>query len=132
MSDEKSSTGEIGRIRQAEIFIRGLAGRKPAVSADARRLEEQARWVMTPEGFAYIAGGAGMERTMDANWAAFERWRIVPFMHRDVSVRDLSISLFGNTLPSPLLLSPIGVLEAAHPEADRAVAWATAAAAAAA
>jgi lactate 2-monooxygenase len=28
------------------------------------------------------------------------------------------VQLFGRTLPSPLLLAPIGVLDLAHPEAD--------------
>ena len=127
MIDGTRSTPEIGRIRQAEIFIRGLTARRPPVSADARLLEEQARRAISPEAFAYIAGGAGMERTMDANRAAFEQWRVVPRMLRDVSVRDLSVQLFGHTLPSPLLLAPIGVLEMAHAEADRAVAKAAAA-----
>jgi lactate 2-monooxygenase len=43
-------------------------------------------------------------------------------MLRDVSHRDTSIELFGRTLPSPLLLAPIGVLELAHREADAGVA----------
>jgi lactate 2-monooxygenase len=38
----------------------------------------------------------------------------------------MSISLFGDTLPTPLLLAPIGVLEMAHREADLAVARAAA------
>jgi lactate 2-monooxygenase len=64
---------------------------------------------------------------MAANRAAFERWSIVPRMLRDVSTRDLTVELFGRTLPAPLLLAPIGVLELAHPEADLAVARAAAA-----
>jgi len=39
-------------------------------------------------------------------------------MLRDVSVRDISIELFGQKLSSPLLLAPIGVLEMVHPQAD--------------
>ncbi len=82
---------------------------------------------MSPEAFAYLAGGAGSESTMRANRAAFERWRIVPRMLRDVSVRDTSIELFGRRLPSPFVLSPIGVLELMHADADLAVARAAAA-----
>jgi lactate 2-monooxygenase len=63
---------------------------------------------------------------MDANRAAFDRWRIVPRVLRDVETRDRSIELFGRRLPSPLLLCPIGVLEMAHREADLAVARAAA------
>ena len=82
---------------------------------------------MSAEAFAYVAGGAGAERTMAGNREAFERWRIVPRVLRDVSERDSSITLFGQRLPSPMLLAPIGVLEMAHRDADLAVARAAAA-----
>jgi isopentenyl diphosphate isomerase/L-lactate dehydrogenase-like FMN-dependent dehydrogenase len=85
-------------------------------------LEERARDAMTAEAFAYVAGGAGTGATMRANRAAFDRWRIVPRMLRDVSERDSSVELFGRTLPAPFLVAPIGVLEMAHREAERAVA----------
>ena len=115
------------RLRQASIFLRGLAGRRPRVPVDMARLEARARRAMSAEAFAYVAGGAGNEGTMDANRAAFDRWRIVPRMLRDVSARDTTVTLFGRTLPSPLLLAPIGVLEMAHRQADLAVARAAAA-----
>ena len=118
---------DIGRKRQRDIYIAGVAGRLPAVPVAWPKLEEAAQAAMSPEAWAYIAGGAGRESTMDANRAAFERWRIVPRVLRDVEQRDLSIELFGQKLPSPLLLCPIGVLEMAHAEADLAVAKAAAA-----
>jgi lactate 2-monooxygenase len=69
-----------------------------------------------------VAGGAGTEETMRENRAAFERWRIVPRMLRDVSVRDAAVEILGTSLPSPFVLCPIGVLEMAHGDADVAVA----------
>ncbi len=113
--------------RQAEVYVAGVAGKRPAVPVDAARLEAAADEAMSDEAFAYVAGGAGSESTMRENRAAFERWRIVPRMLRDVSVRDTTVGLFGTTLPAPVLLAPIGVLEMAHPEADEAVARAAAA-----
>lgn len=115
-----------GRSRQSSIFVRGLAGRTPKVPIDPRELERAARRSMSKEGFAYIAGGAGSESTMDANREAFRRWQIVPRVLRDVSRRDLGIELFGRRLPAPLLLAPIGVLDMAHSDADLAVARAAA------
>jgi lactate 2-monooxygenase len=103
-----------------------MAGEKPLVPVDARRLEEAARRKMTPEAYAYVAGGAGAESTVRANREAFERRRIVPRMLRDVSARETGIELFGRHLPAPLLVAPIGVLELAHPDADLAVARAAA------
>jgi lactate 2-monooxygenase len=82
---------------------------------------------MSPDGYAYVAGGAGTEETMRENRAAFERWRIVPRMLRDVSTRDTAVEVLGTPFPSPFLLCPIGVLEMAHRAADVAVARATAA-----
>ncbi|HWE43044.1 MAG TPA: alpha-hydroxy-acid oxidizing protein, partial [Gemmatimonadaceae bacterium] len=117
----------MGPERQRRIFLDGVAGRRPAIPVDAARLEDAARAVMSAEAFAYVAGGAGAERTMAANREAFERWRIVPRVLRDVSERDSSITLFGQRLPSPMLLAPIGVLEMAHRDADLAVARAAAA-----
>jgi lactate 2-monooxygenase len=81
---------------------------------------------MTRQAYAYVAGGAGLESTIAANRAAFERRRIVPRVLRDVSERDTTVELFGRRLPAPFLLAPIGVLELVHPEADVAVARAAA------
>jgi lactate 2-monooxygenase len=116
-----------GREWQSEIFLRGIRGKQPRVPVDMAKLEAVAQEVMSEEGYAYIAGGAGAESTMRANRDAFERRRIVPRVLRDVSVRDTSVELFGRRLDSPLLLCPIGVLETAHREADLAVARAAAA-----
>jgi lactate 2-monooxygenase len=116
-----------GLAREGEIYLRGLQGERPLIPIDPAGLEAAARAKMSPEGFAYIAGGAGREQTMAANRAALDRWRIVPRMARDCASRDLSVKLFGRTLPTPYLTAPIGVLSMAHPEADLAAARAAAA-----
>jgi lactate 2-monooxygenase len=111
-----------GIERQTSIYLGGVSGTRPRVPVAFEDLEQAARAAMSPEAFAYVAAGAGAERTVAGNRAAFDRWRIVPRMLRDVSQRDLSVELFGRRLPTPFLLAPIGVLELAHPEADLAVA----------
>ncbi|MGE0771356.1 MAG: lactate 2-monooxygenase [Cyclobacteriaceae bacterium] len=112
--------------RQKEIYLNGFAGTKPIVPIDFNQLEAAARKVMDPAAFAYVAGGAGTEQTIGNNRAAFDRVKIIPRMLRDVGERDTSLTLFGKKLSSPFLLSPIGVLELAHREADLAVARAAA------
>src|ERR671932_1895560 len=87
-----------GRRRQGEIYLAGLRGRRPRVPANPVELERRARRAMSRQGFAYIAGGAGLESTMAANRAAFDRWRIVPRFLSDVSTRDTSVELFGRRL----------------------------------
>jgi lactate 2-monooxygenase len=117
----------IGRERQFEVYVAGARGTYPTVPVSVERLEESARMRMSAEAYAYIAGGAGTEETMRENRAAFERWRIVPRMLRDVSTREPAVDVLGTPLASPFVLCPIGVLEMAHRDADVAVAKAAAA-----
>jgi lactate 2-monooxygenase len=116
-----------GLERQRRIYLQGVSGRRPRVPTDATQLEQRAESAMSPEAFAYIAGGAGSGATMRANRAAFDKWRILPRMLRDVEARDTSIELFGRRLPAPFLVAPIGVSEMVHKEADLAAARAAAA-----
>ena len=116
----------ISRRTQSEIYRAGISGTKPRVPVDAEALEAAARKALSAEAFAYIAGGAGAERTVAANRAAFERWQMWPRPLRDVSTRDLSIDFLGRRRPTPLLLAPLGVMEMAHADADLAVARAAA------
>jgi isopentenyl diphosphate isomerase/L-lactate dehydrogenase-like FMN-dependent dehydrogenase len=120
-------TRGFGPDRQAEVYVAGMRGRRPRVPVGAERLEEAARDRMSPEAYAYVAGGAGLEETTAANRRAFERLRIVPRMLRDVGTRDTAVELFGTKLTAPLLLAPIGALELVHGDADLAVARAAAA-----
>ena len=117
-----------GNARNAEIYLAGaLMHKKPRIPVRFDELEAAAKAAMAPEAFDYVAGGAGEEGTIEANRLAFERWRIVPRHLRGAAQRDLSLTLFGGKLNTPLLLAPIGVLELAHAEADLAVARAAAA-----
>ncbi|MBT2575274.1 alpha-hydroxy-acid oxidizing protein [Bacillus sp. ISL-51] len=95
------------------------------VSSPAQRLpvshdewEYRARQILPDGPFGYISGGAGTEDTMRSNREAFFEWNIRPRKLRDVSTRDLTVSLFDQTFPAPFLLAPIGVQEIAHPDAD--------------
>src|SRR2546423_5175043 len=103
---------------QYEIYERGLAGERPKLPVSLLEREADAREVMSAEAFGYVAGGAGSERTVQANRAAFERLQIVPRMLRDVSSRELSTSILGTEMPAPLLLAPVGVQSIVHPEAE--------------
>jgi isopentenyl diphosphate isomerase/L-lactate dehydrogenase-like FMN-dependent dehydrogenase len=115
-----------GRSRQADIYGRGVFGGRPAVPTSWPELDRLARRRLSRRGYGYIAGGAGMEQTMQADLAAFRRRRLVPRMLRGVGARAIGIELFGRRLPAPLLLAPIGALGIVHPQADVAVARAAA------
>ena len=124
--DQENPLG-IGRKRQFEIYVGGARGERLRVPVSTERLERAARRALPVEAYSYFAGGASTEETIRANRAAFERWRIVPRMLRDVSARDTAVEVLGTPMSSPFFLAPIGVLELAHREADLAVARATAA-----
>lgn len=114
------------QLRQMQIYSAMLTGEKQAVPIPVAELEAAAARVLRPEALDYMAGGAGGERTMRANLEAFDNWRIVPRMLRDVSQRDLSVEILGANLPSPAILGPVGVQELIHPDADLASARAAA------
>lgn len=117
-----------GNARNTEIYLAGaLMKKKPNIPIRFSDLEAAAKGALAPEGFDYVAGAAGEEGTNRENRLAFDRWQIVPRHLRGVAQRDLSLTLFGHRLKSPLMLAPVGVLELAHPEADLAVARAAAA-----
>jgi lactate 2-monooxygenase len=103
---------------QSEIYLRGTTGERPPFTTDLARLEDAAREAMTPEAFGYVAGSAGSGATARANRRAFDRWRIVPRMLRDVAERDLATSVLGTDMPAPVLLAPIGVQTIVHPEGE--------------
>jgi lactate 2-monooxygenase len=124
--DDPAAARGVARRTQSDIYRAGISGTRPRVPVDPAALEEAARHRLRPEAIAYIAGGAGAERTMAANRAAFDRRQIWPRPLRDVSTRDLSIDLLGRRRPTPLILAPLGVMEMAHPDADLAVARAAA------
>ncbi len=107
---------------QRQTYIDGMSGKLPLVPFDIQQLAKKAKEKISPEAFAYVAGGAGLEDTVRNNRSDFGKWKIIPRMLRDVSVRDTSIELFGKKISSPLLLSPVGVLDLAHKEADIGVA----------
>lgn len=95
---------------QLEIYLQGLSGNMPSYPMDYAELEARAEAVMPPWVWSYVAGGAGDERTQRVNVTAFEKWGLMPRMFVGARERDLSVELFGSTLPSPVFMAPIGVI----------------------
>lgn len=108
------------------IYLKGLAGEKPELPVSWADLEAAAEEAMEPAAADYVYATAGTGDTYRENRDAFERWRIVPRMLRDVAERDLTTEILGQKLPAPVMLAPIGVQTAAHPDGERATARAAA------
>ncbi len=83
------ATSSSGIHRQREIYLNGFAGINPLLPVDSVKLEQAAGKAMTPEARAYIIGGAGHESTIHNNRSAFDHYKIVPRMLRDVSERNI-------------------------------------------
>lgn len=94
---------------QLEIYLQGLSGIVPAFPMAFAELEARAQAAMPPSVWSYVTGGAGDEHTQRGNRTAFDRWGLMPRMFVGAKERDLSVRLFGLTLPSPLFMAPIGV-----------------------
>jgi len=104
---------------QNEIYRAGMFHQRlPLVTTDPNKLEEQAKSILPPTSYNYVAGGAGERATMDANRLAFRQWKMVPRMLRPTTHRDLKVKLFEEIYESPILMAPIGVQSIFHEDKE--------------
>jgi isopentenyl diphosphate isomerase/L-lactate dehydrogenase-like FMN-dependent dehydrogenase len=89
-------------------------------------LERMARAEMDDGRFRYISTGSGYDETVRANVQAFERWKLVPRVLRDVEERSSAVSLFGKVASAPILLAPVRALGYIHRDGEIGVAKAAA------
>ncbi|MEM0953125.1 MAG: alpha-hydroxy-acid oxidizing protein [Pseudomonadota bacterium] len=109
MTDQSQDDGPQYGDFQNEIYLGGLQGTVPRFPVAFADLVERATAAMSPDVLSYVQGGCGDEFTQDRNAEAFSDWGIVPRMLVDTRRRDHRIELFGNALPNPLFMAPIGV-----------------------
>ncbi len=84
-------------------------------TADARR---QARKRLPWMVFDYIDGSAGEEHGAALNRKALQDIRLSPRVLRNVSDRDLSVTLFNTPMQRPFGISPMGMCNLSAPGAD--------------
>jgi 4-hydroxymandelate oxidase len=97
-------------------------------SRDFDELEGRAREKLAPGAFAFAAGGADDEITLDDNLSAWQRLRLRPRMLRDVTRIDTGTTVLGAHIAAPLMVAPTGRHRLFHPEGERATARGAAAA----
>ncbi len=83
---------------------------------------------MEPGAFAYFAGGAWDEVTLQNNVAAFRKRRLLPRVLVDVSHVDTSTTMLTERVEFPFGLAPAALQRLAHPDGELASARAAAAA----
>ncbi len=93
-----------------------------APSAEPRDLEVAARSVLPAEVYDYIATGSGVEETLTANLAAWRGLALAPRVLRDMSSVDVSTTVLGTPVSSPVQVAPTGYQRLAHPDGELAMA----------
>ena len=99
------------------------APEEPINLADYERLAAEA---LAAGAHGYFAGGAGDERTLRENVAAFARWRLRPRMLVDVSEVTTSTTVLGEPVAMPILVAPVAFQRLAHPDGEAGMARAAA------
>jgi isopentenyl diphosphate isomerase/L-lactate dehydrogenase-like FMN-dependent dehydrogenase len=97
----------------------------PCCVADYERLAAE---TLAPGPSGYFAGGAGDERTLRDNVAAFGRRSLRPRVLVDVSEVSAATTVLGVPVSMPLLVAPVALQKMAHPDGEAGMARAAAAA----
>jgi isopentenyl diphosphate isomerase/L-lactate dehydrogenase-like FMN-dependent dehydrogenase len=74
----------------------------------------------------YFAGGAGDERTLADNEAAFARRQLLPRVLVDVSTVSTATTVLGTEVSMPVLVAPVALQRMAHPDGEPGMARAAA------
>uniref|UniRef100_A0A0E0I3N5 (S)-2-hydroxy-acid oxidase n=1 Tax=Oryza nivara TaxID=4536 RepID=A0A0E0I3N5_ORYNI len=93
---------------------------------NVREYQELAKKALPKMAYDYINGGAEDEHTLRENIAAYTRIILRPRVLVDVSKIDMSTTLLGYTMRSPIIVAPTGGHKLAHPEGEKATARAAA------
>lgn len=108
--------------KQIEPVVPGACS-KPL---NIHEFEAYARTYLPKNAYDYYRSGANDMQTLKENEQAFSRLRIMPRMMRDMSNIDLSCSVLGHPVQSPIGVSPTAMHRMAHPEGELATARACA------
>ena len=91
-------------------------------------LEAWAKQQMPHDLWDFVAGGSADEITLSRNRTAFDAITKNPRFLVDVSRRDLTTTVLGQTISFPVMIAPAGGQRQIHPEGERATARAAGAA----
>jgi 4-hydroxymandelate oxidase len=84
--------------------------------------EDRARAVLPAMAYDYFAAGSNDEETLKRNRQVFNEILLRPKMLRDVSYRDLSVNILGQSLSMPIIIAPMAFQGLAHEEGEVATA----------
>ena len=94
--------------------------------ANLRDYEAHARACLSPQAWAYFAGGAADEVTLLSNTLAWRNLSLQSRVLRDLRGSHSRVELLGRTLAHPMLVAPMAYQRMAHPHGEAAMALAAA------
>jgi isopentenyl diphosphate isomerase/L-lactate dehydrogenase-like FMN-dependent dehydrogenase len=68
--------------------------------------------------YDYYRSGANDEITLHENHTAYEQIKLKPRVLRDISKRDLTTTILGQTASMPIMVAPTAFHAMAHPEGE--------------
>lgn len=85
---------------------------------DIFQMQRAAQKALDLETWHFIVNGADDLRTLNANRTAFDAWQMRVRRLVDVSRVDTGVQLFGQKLPTPILLAPAGSQQTIHTDGE--------------
>jgi 4-hydroxymandelate oxidase len=99
------------------------AGGTPlAIDLSLDDLEREARHVIGEMAYAYYSGGADDERLLTGNIEAWAHWQLHPRVLAGITEVDLTTTLLGTPVSSPIVIAPTAIQSLAHVEGEAATA----------
>jgi 4-hydroxymandelate oxidase len=107
----------LGSLHQADAVIASLEQ-----ALNVLDFEPAAKQKLPPAHFGYLATGTDDDATIRANRQAFGRYQLRVRRLVDVGKVDTSVTIFGVTYDTPIVLAPVSSQKAFHAEGELAVA----------
>jgi len=107
------------------MIMKTSAKHPPRILRHALNLQDFERLVrhrLPNSVYRYVEGGADDEDAVRHNRRAFEAWRMVPHILRDVAARSQKVTLFGREYAMPVIVAPMGASAVVGYDADNAMA----------
>ena len=116
LAQTQPATNARSNIRAGDELIPYEGGKevKRLRIINTAELEVEAEKILPRGGFDYIQSGSGAEYTKRENMRALEATGIEPHFLSGVLRPDLSVTIFGSTLPFPIAVAPMGSHGRAH------------------
>jgi len=94
----------------------------PDEAVNVLEFEAAARAALPPAHFGYMASGVDDDATLHANLEAYRHWHLRVRRLVDVRTVDTSVTLFGTTWDTPIIVCPCGSQRAFHADGELATA----------